>query len=71
MKVKAKDLKPGMMITVKYMHNQRLKVSNLKQCPQCHTPNCCKKHSYAYMDYIKNWIISMSDGDENVEVEFV
>ncbi|MCK4362733.1 MAG: hypothetical protein KAW13_05575 [Dehalococcoidia bacterium] len=64
MKVKVKDLKPGMKIMLK---QKSVTVSNLRQCPQCHTPNYCEIHNYVYIKWVKNEMFGFLG--EHAEVE--
>ena len=67
MRVRAKDLKPGMKIVFR---QKPVIVSNLTRCPDCNKPNYCEDHDYAYIDnLIKNMFIFTANGDESAELE--
>ena len=76
MKVKIKDLKPGMVVVANFgpMKGKRIRLSNLPKCPHSGKPNYDETHEYAYLRWYKNLLARFAEavfpGDgENVEIE--
>jgi len=71
MKIKIRDLKPGMFVVANFgpMKGKRVRLSNLPKCPHSGKPNYDEIHEYAYLKYYENLQMAFSDGGKNIEVE--